>query len=69
MPRLPHERDQSPEAVSPERDPKVEQAARDLARGLVDTDLRATPGVDAQQRERLVPGPAGKSRPAKPGGR
>jgi hypothetical protein len=38
----------------------IAQAKRDLDAGLVDTDMRATPGLDAEQREKLVPGPGGK---------
>lgn len=52
---LPHERDESPRApgeLSPQ--PVIEQARRDIEGGLVDTDLRATPGLDAEQRERLL---------------
>ena len=36
------------------------QAHRDLEAGLVDTDMRATPGLDAQRRTKLVPGAGGK---------
>jgi hypothetical protein len=36
------------------------QAKRDIDAGLVDTDMRATPGLDAQRREHLVPGQGGK---------
>ncbi|HET9977234.1 MAG TPA: hypothetical protein VFQ20_07355 [Burkholderiaceae bacterium] len=57
---LPHERDESPGAVSPEVDPLIAQAQRDLDAGLVDTDMRSTPGLDAQRRAKLVPGPAGR---------
>ena len=35
-------------------DPAIEQARRDLAAGQVDTDLRATPGLDAQRRKDLL---------------
>ena len=51
------------ESLSPDRkpDPVIEQAKRDLDAGLVDTDMRATPGLDAGRREQLVPGPGGKS--------
>ena len=52
---LPHERDEvighagrSPRAV-------MRQASRDLQAGQVDTDLRATPGLDASRRRKLVP--------------
>lgn len=59
---LPHERDQG--AQTPEGsagrpiDPRVEQAYEDLRQGQVDTDLRATPGLDAARRERMVKPPA-----------
>ena len=36
------------------------QAKRDIDAGMVDTDMRATPGLDAELRARLVPGPGGK---------
>jgi hypothetical protein len=55
---LPHERDESPKSMpSPESD-VIQQAARDLKRGLVDTDMRATPGLDAQRRENLTEPPS-----------
>jgi hypothetical protein len=43
--RMPHERDESPDG--PDKGPRgiMKQAASDLAQGLVDTDLRGTPGV------------------------
>lgn len=56
---LPHERDESPDATAAQPDPVIEQAARDLDAGLVDTDMRATPGLDAARRARLVPTPKG----------
>jgi hypothetical protein len=58
--KLPHERDQSMQVTAPKPDPKMLQAKRDLDAGLVDTDMRVTPGQDAQRREQLVPGPGGK---------
>ncbi len=54
---LPQERDQSTGAVATQPDPIIEQAAKDLAAGQVDTDMRATPGLDAARRERMVPTP------------
>lgn len=51
---LPHERDEGLQATKAEPDPVIEQAGRDLAAGQVDTDLRATPGLDAQRREQLL---------------
>ena len=56
QPSLPHERDQQNTATSPEPDPHVHRAARDLRQGQVDTDLRATPGLDADRRGDLVKG-------------
>lgn len=57
---LPHERDESAPAVAARPDPVIAQAKRDIDAGLVDTDMRATPGLDAPLRDRLVPGPGGK---------
>lgn len=52
--RLPHERDQSIDATSASPDPVMRQAHDDLASGQVDTDMRQTPGLDAEQRKKLV---------------
>ena len=49
--------------TAPAPDPKMQQAKRDLDAGLVDTDMRATPGLDAQRRAKLVPGAGGKPPP------
>lgn len=57
---LPHERDQSNDATAVAPDPVIAQAKRDIDAGLVDTDMRATPGLDAKRRAQLVPGPGGK---------
>jgi len=38
----------------------IAQAKRDIDAGMVDTDMRSTPGLDAELRVRLVPGPGGK---------
>ena len=51
---LPHERDESIGMTAATPDPAIEQARRDLAAGQVDTDLRATPGLDAQRRKDLL---------------
>lgn len=61
---LPHERDQSGDSTAVEPDPVMIQAKRDIDAGLVDTDMRATPGLDAKLRMRLVPGPGGKPPPS-----
>jgi hypothetical protein len=57
---LPHERDQASDGTASAPDPVIKQAHEDLKNGLVDTDMRATPGLDAGQRARQVPGPGGQ---------
>ena len=42
--QLPHERDQSLHATSSNTHPEIEQAHKDLKKGLVDTDARAKDG-------------------------
>lgn len=55
---LPHERDQAAKGqVAPQPDPVIVQALHDIEAGMVDTDMRQTPGLDAQRRRRLVPTP------------
>jgi hypothetical protein len=51
---LPHERDEGLNATASEPDPVIERAGEDLASGQVDTDLRNTPGLDAQRRAQLL---------------
>ena len=55
--RMPHERDESPDGQDKEPRGVMKQAAADLAQGLVDTDLRATPGAPP------AAGPAGQAKP------
>lgn len=57
---LPHERDESPGRTAVAPAPAIARAKRDIDAGMVDTDMRATPGLDAKERARLVPGPGGK---------
>jgi hypothetical protein len=57
---LPHKRDESAHNVAEKPDPVMVQAHRDLEAGMVDTDMHATPGLDAERRRKLVPGPGGK---------
>lgn len=58
---LPHERDELNHATTAEKpDPAMVQAKRDLDAGMVDTDMRGTPGLDAERRDSLVPGPGGQ---------
>lgn len=61
---MPHERDETTGVTAVKPDPKIIQAKRDIDAGQVDTDMHATPGLDAQRRAKLVPGPGGK--PHKP---
>jgi hypothetical protein len=58
--RMPHERDESPEGHDEGPRGVMKQAASDLAQGLVDTDLRGTPGI-----EQAVPqgGASGQAKP------
>ncbi len=56
---LPHERDESTNSAATTPDPVMQQAKRDIDSGLVDTDMRATPGLDAKRRAKLVPGSGG----------
>lgn len=55
-PSLPHERDQQNRNTDTPPNDHIERAARDLGQGQVDTDLRATPGLDADRRGGLVDG-------------
>jgi hypothetical protein len=55
-PSLPHDRDQQAASTGDQPNPHIERAARDLQQGQVDTDLRATPGLDAERRGGLVSG-------------
>ena len=57
---LPHERDESAGSTAEAPDPMMVQAKRDIDSGLVDTDMHATPGLDAELRAKLVTGPSGK---------
>ena len=59
-PLLPHERDEFGYNVATAPDPQIAQAKKDIDAGMVDTDMRATPGLDAARREALVPGPGGR---------
>ena len=61
---LPHERDQSTKTTAETPDPLTVQAKRDIDAGLVDTDMRATPGLDAKLRDRMVQGTGGKQSPS-----
>lgn len=72
--QLPHERDQSiggdstgslgTGAAGDRQREVMGQAGKDLRQGQVDTDMRATPGMDAERREHLVNDP-GRPGPSK----
>jgi hypothetical protein len=57
--RLPHERDEAPDGQDIKVRDDMKQAAADLERGLVDTDLRGTPGVE----KAVQPQPPAKGKP------
>jgi len=61
--QMPHERDEDADITDGKVDPVILQASKDLDRGLVDTDMRATPGLDARKRDRDVPGAGGSTVP------
>ena len=54
---LPRERDEARGGTARPPDDVIRQAQRDIDRALVDTDLRATPGLDAERRKALVQSP------------
>lgn len=60
---LPHDVDESIANVATAPDPVIQQAKRDLDAGLVDTDMRVTPGLDAALRRKMVPGAGGRPPP------
>ncbi|SEL18902.1 hypothetical protein SAMN05216359_10677 [Roseateles sp. YR242] len=72
--QLPHERDQSvgrdstgamgTGAAGEQQREVLQQAHRDLQQGQVDTDMRATPGLDAQRRNDMVDDPKGAPAPS-----
>lgn len=63
---LPHERDETSGAGNTTgQTPRkvIDQARKDIEAGQVDTDMRATPGLDAERRDTLVPTPTGAPKP------
>jgi hypothetical protein len=58
------QRDESTATEAAAPDPAIVQAQRDIEAGMVDTDMRATPGLDAGLRAQLVRGGGGKPPPA-----
>jgi len=52
--RLPHERDLSLDATSGGPDPVMRQGHADIARTQVDTYMRQTSGLDAEQPKKMV---------------
>jgi hypothetical protein len=59
--RQPHERDESPDGQDQQPRGVMKQAADDLAQGLVDTDLRGTPGIS--EAVQPAPGATGQANP------
>jgi hypothetical protein len=59
--REPHERDESPDGQGIKPRGIIKQAAEDLEQGLVDTDLRQTPGTSEAVEPR--PGATGEANP------
>ena len=59
--RQPHERDESPDGQDTEPRGIMKQAAEDLAQGLVDTDVRITPGIS--EAVEPAPGATGQANP------
>ena len=54
-PRLPHERDTTPDIQSLEPTKKIKQAHDDIERGLVDTDLRGERVLEANRKDISLP--------------
>jgi len=52
--QMPHERDEAAGQVAAQPNDVIAQAKKDLDAGLVDTDMRVTPGLDAERREALT---------------
>lgn len=52
--RIQYERDQSSDAAQEQPREVMRQAKDDIDAGLVDTDLRNTPGLDAEKRRELL---------------
>lgn len=63
---LPHERDETsgPDSTASGAPTDVmERARKDIESGQVDTDMRNASGLDAEERERLVPTPTRAPKP------
>lgn len=56
-PALPHERDESTDESTPTPRPIMQQAAIDLERGLVDTDMHGQRGVECVTKPRIKKAP------------
>lgn len=61
--RMPHERDEAPDAQNSKPRNVMQQAASDIERGLVDTDLHNQPGVERAR----APGPRPGTAEPQPG--
>ncbi|WP_043481485.1 hypothetical protein [Janthinobacterium sp. HH01] len=56
--RLPHERDEAPDGQDAKPRNVMKQAASDIERGLVDTDLHNQPGVEKTRAPGAAPATA-----------
>ena len=65
---IPHELDQASGQVDPEPADSMVQAHRDLKAGQVDTDMRATAGLDAERRAAITPPAKGADTRTRRGG-
>ncbi len=61
--RMPFERDQSSDSSADRPRAVIKQAKKDLDAGLVNTDLRGSPGQDAEQQRKLLDAEKARSRP------
>ena len=61
-PCLPHERDQHLQEQQSGPRANIEQAARDIEAGMIDTDLHDTPGIECVVRERYAAGQVDRDR-------
>lgn len=51
---MPHERDEATHQTDPDPSPVIRRAYEDLKEGQVDTDMRGTPGLDAERKKELL---------------
>jgi hypothetical protein len=64
---LPHERDESPDSQAAGARTRIRQAARDVEAGQLDTDARASPGVECVEDSGVQKGTRPHLKDADPG--